>query len=139
MKSRIITLLILHCSAVTPQQTSSVEQINQWHLARGWANGCGYHYVVRRDGSVEKGRPVEMVGAHCYQHNKHSIGICYEGGLDEHGKPADTRTLEQKMALRQLLEELKKDYPKALIVGHNTFSDKDCPCFDISEYDDLQP
>ena len=81
-----------------------------------------------------------MVGAHCLNHNKHSIGICYEGGLDENGKPADTRTPEQKKSMRKLLEDLKKDYPNALIVGHNTFNKfKDCPCFDISEYDDLQP
>lgn len=136
---RLITLLILHCSAVTPFQTSSVEQIDQWHHARGWANGCGYHYVIRRNGTVENGRPVEMVGAHCKNHNKHSIGICYEGGLDVNGKPADTRTPEQKKAMRELLEKLKKDFPRALIVGHNTFSNKDCPCFDISEYNDLQP
>ncbi len=136
---RLITLLILHCSAVTPFQTSSVEQIDQWHHARGWAHGCGYHYVIRRNGTVENGRPLEMVGAHCKNHNKHSIGICYEGGLDVNGKPADTRTPEQKKAIRELLEKLKKDFPSALIVGHNTFSNKDCPCFDISEYNDLQP
>ena len=82
---------------------------------------------------------MEKVGAHCYLHNKHSISICYEGGLDAKGKPADTRTPEQKKSMRKLLENLKKDFPRALIVGHNTFNNKDCPCFDISEYDDLQP
>lgn len=87
---RFITLLIIHCSAVMPFQTSSVEQINEWHLARGWSNGCGYHYVIRRDGTIEKGRPDEMVGAHCLNHNRHSLGICYEGGLDANGNPADT-------------------------------------------------
>lgn len=120
-------------------QTSSVEQIHQWHLAKGWRNGCGYHFVVRRDGMVEQGRPVEMVGAHCLNHNKHSIGIAYEGGLDMDGRPADTRTPEQKKALRELLATLKKEYPKALVVGHNTFSNKACPCFDMGEYEDLQP
>lgn len=136
---RIITLLIIHCTSVTPLQTSSVEQINQWHLAKGWKNGIGYHYVIRRNGTVEIGRPVEMVGAHCLHHNQHSIGIAYEGGLSVDGKPADTRTPEQKKAMRNLLEILKKDYPNALIVGHNAFSDKACPCFDVSEYADLQP
>ena len=137
---RIITLLIIHCSAVMPLQTSSVDQINQWHHARGWSNGCGYHFVIRRNGIIEKGRPLEMVGAHCLNHNKHSIGICYEGGLDENGKPADTSTPEQNKSMRKLLEDLKKDYPNALIVGHNTFNKfKDCPCFDMSEYADLQP
>lgn len=137
---RIITLLIIHCSAVLPFQTSSVEQINEWHLARGWANGCGYHYVIRRDGSIEKGRPDEMIGAHCLNHNRHSIGICYEGGLDVNGKPADTRTKAQKESMLNLLTELKKQHPNALIVGHSTFSNKACPCFDAAkEYKDLQP
>lgn len=137
---RLITLLIIHCSAVMPFQTSSVEQINQWHLARGWKNGVGYHYVIRRDGNIEEGRPEEMVGAHCLNHNKHSIGICYEGGLDAKGKPADTRTDAQKKAMLNLLVELKKKYPNALIVGHNAFSSKSCPCFDAAkEYKNLQP
>ena len=137
---RIITLLIIHCSAVMPFQTSSVEQINEWHLAKGWTNGCGYHYVVRRSGEIEVGRPEEMVGAHCLNHNRHSLGICYEGGLDENGKAADTRTPEQKEAMLYLLKELKKKYPKAIIVSHSIFSNKSCPCFDAAnEYQDLQP
>ena len=81
-----------------------------------------------------------MVGAHCLNHNKHSIGVCYEGGLDQNGNSADTRTEAQKESMRNLLTELKKKHPKALIVGHNTFSDKSCPCFDVvKEYQDLQP
>lgn len=137
---RFITLLIIHCSAVMPFQTTSVEQINEWHLAKGWSNGCGYHYVIRRGGSIEKGRPDEMVGAHCLNHNRHSIGICYEGGLDGNGNPADTRTEAQKESMLNLLTELKKQHPNALIVGHSTFSNKACPCFDAAkEYKDLQP
>ena len=137
---RFITLLIIHCSAVMPFQTSSVEQINEWHLAKGWSNGCGCHYVIRRDGTIEKGRPDEMIGAHCLNHNRHSLGICYEGGLDANGNPADTRTEAQKESMLNLLTELKKQHPNALIVGHSTFSNKACPCFDAAkEYKDLQP
>ena len=138
---RTITLLILHCSAVRPDQQSSVAQINTWHHQRGFHLGIGYHYVVRRDGSVETGRPEYLVGAHCLNHNAHSIGICYEGGLDIRGQPADTRTEAQKASLRTLLEDLHSRYPKALIVGHRDLShDRDCPCFDtVKEYADLQP
>ena len=137
---RIITLLIIHCSAVMPYQTSSVEQINAWHLAKGWTNGCGYHYVIRRSGEIESGRPENMIGAHCRNHNRHSLGICYEGGLDANGEPADTRTPKQKKAMLHLLKELKKKYPNAIIVGHSTFSNKPCPCFDAAkEFQDLQP
>ena len=129
---RVITLLVIHCSAVTPDQTSSAAQIDTWHRQRGWKFGIGYHYVIRRDGTVEPGRPEWMVGAHCLNHNAHSIGICYEGGLDIRGKEADTRTPAQKIAMRQLLEELRQRYPRALIVGHHDLDPrKPCPCFDV--------
>ena len=139
---RTITLLVIHCSAVRPDQTSSAAQIDTWHRRdRHYKFGIGYHYVVRRDGQIEPGRPEWMVGAHCKNHNAHSIGICYEGGLNARGQPADTRTLAQKLAMLQLLEVLHRKYPKALIVGHHDLNpQKDCPCFDaVKEYAELQP
>ena len=139
---RTITLIVIHCSAVRPDQTSSAAQIDSWHRKeRHWKLGIGYHYVVRRDGTIEPGRPEEQIGAHCLNHNAHSIGVCYEGGLDIRGQPADTRTAEQKQAMRQLLEELHGRYPRALIVGHHDLDPgKDCPCYDAArEYCDLQP
>ena len=123
----------MHCSAVRPSRTSSAKEIDIWHRARGFTLGIGYHYVVRRDGSIELGRPEDVVGAHCKNHNRHSIGICYEGGLDEAGKPADTRTPEQKATLHYLLKMLKEDYPKALILGHHDLDpQKECPCYDAA-------
>jgi N-acetyl-anhydromuramyl-L-alanine amidase AmpD len=139
---RIISLIIVHCSAVRPDQQSSAAQIDTWHRQRGFHLGIGYHYVVRRNGSVEQGRPEYMVGAHCMNHNRHSIGVCYEGGLDIRGQPADTRTAAQKAALRRLLEGLHRRYPQALIVGHHDLNpQKDCPCIQdvVNEYKDLQP
>ncbi|MBR1541213.1 MAG: N-acetylmuramoyl-L-alanine amidase [Bacteroidaceae bacterium] len=138
---RTITLIIVHCSAVRPDQTSSAAQIDTWHRQQGWKLGIGYHYVIRRNGIVEKGRPEWMVGSHCLHHNSHSLGVCYEGGLDIRGQPADTRTEAQKEALLILLKELKGRYPRALIVGHHDLNPlKDCPCFDAAhEYADLQP
>ena len=153
---RTITLIIIHCSAVRPNQTSSAKKIDEWHKDRGF-KCIGYHYVIRRDGTIELGRPEWMVGAHCHvkgqNHNKYSIGVCYEGGLDIRGQPADTRTAEQKQTMRRLLEELHARYPRAMIVGHRDLiatprsdlqvrksSGKDCPCFDaVHEYWDLQP
>ena len=140
---RIITLIIIHCSAVRPGQTSSAAQIDTWHRRDNhWKFGIGYHYVVRRDGSIEPGRPEWQVGAHCLNHNAHSIGVCYEGGLDIRGQPADTRTEAQKASLRRLLEDLHRRYPKALIVGHRDLDPtKECPGFKnvAREYAGLQP
>ena len=133
-------MIVIHCSAVRPDQTSSAKKIDEWHKDRGF-NGIGYHYVVRRDGTIEPGRPEWLTGAHCLHHNRHSIGVCYEGGLDIRGQPDDTRTAEQKAAMRRLLEDLHRRYPRALIVGHHDLdSSKPCPCFDAAyEYADLQP
>ena len=75
-------------------------------------------------------------------HNKYSIGVCYEGGLNARGQPADTRTPEQKAALRTLLEDLHRRYPRAVIVGHHDLNPmKACPCIEnvSQEYADLQP
>ena len=120
---------------------SGFREIDRWHRQRGFKYGCGYHYIIRRDGTVENGRPLEMIGAHCLNRNQHSIGICYEGGLDANKKPADTRTEAQKMAMRQLLEQLHEQFPKAVIASHNVFTPmKACPCFNaMREYADLQP
>ena len=134
-------MIIIHCSAVRPDQTSSAAQINLWHRRDNhWKNGIGYHYVIRRDGTIEPGRPEWMVGAHCVNHNAHSIGVCYEGGLDIRGQPDDTRTPAQKAAMRRLLEELHGRYPKAVILGHHDLNPlKPCPCIKdvVHEYADL--
>ena len=139
---RTITLIIVHCSAVRPEQMSSAAQIDTWHRERGFHLGIGYHYVIRRDGTIEPGRPEWLIGAHCKNHNAHSIGVCYEGGLDIRGQPADTRTAEQKAAMRQLLEDLHRRYPRAVIVGHHDLNPlKACPCIEsvAREYADIQP
>ena len=133
---RRITLIVIHCSAVKPDQQSSAAQIDSWHRQRGFHLGIGYHYVIRRDGPLEMGRPEYMVGAHCKNHNQHSIGVCYEGGLDIRGDPADTRTPQQRETMRQLVDELRQRYPKAIVVGHHNLNPlKACPCFDaIKEF-----
>ena len=137
---RTITLIIVHCSANRAGSALRMADIDSYHRSLGWI-GCGYHYVIPTDGTIEPGRPEEMVGAHCKNHNRHSIGVCYIGGLSKDGKPADTRTDAQRIALRTLLERLHRRYPDALIVGHRDLDpQKECPCFDVvNEYHDLQP
>jgi N-acetyl-anhydromuramyl-L-alanine amidase AmpD len=109
-----------------------VDDCRRDHRARGFAN-IGYHYYITRDGVVHAGRPLYQVGAHATGYNAHSIGICYEGGLDIRGRPFDTRTPEQKETLRKLLERLKEDYPEVRVVGHRDLPGvrKDCPCYEV--------
>ena len=130
---RTITLIIIHCSA-TPQGSSlSFEECRRDHIMHRHFRDIGYHYYITRDGVVHEGRPIEKVGAHCEGHNSHSIGVCYEGGLDANGKPADTRTDAQRKALKSLIEDLHQRFPKALIVGHHDLNpSKACPGFEVN-------
>ena len=98
------------------------------------------NYYITRDGEVYQTRHENLVGAHARHYNQHSIGVCYEGGLDEKGRKADTRTEAQKASLWHLLQSLKADYPDAKIIGHRDLPgvSKTCPNFDAkSEYASL--
>ena len=126
---RTINEIIIHCSATKEGNKISAATIDKWHKDRGW-RCIGYHYVVRIDGSIEYGRPVQDIGAHVKGRNKHSIGVCYIGGLDANMEPKDTRTRDQKESLLYLLKTLKRLHPEATIHGHREFANKACPCFD---------
>ena len=132
--SRSINEIIVHCAATPEGKNFTVEQIRDWHVnGRGWKD-IGYHFVIYLDGSIHAGRPVEQVGAHCLNHNQHSIGVCYIGGCTAEGKKAkDTRTSAQKKALLELLTELRSIYPKARIHSHSDFANKACPAFNATQ------
>ena len=134
---RDIDKIIIHCSATPPDMHVDAERIDSWHKERGWS-GIGYHYVIKRDGQIEIGRPLEKFGAHVKGHNKSSIGICYCGGVDNDMQAEDNRTGYQIDSLLLLLNLLKNIFPKAKIHGHRDFSSKFCPSFDATfEYKDL--
>lgn len=141
---RKIDMIVIHCSATRADVPLSPSQLDEMHRQRGF-DGCGYHYYVRRDGEICTMRPVDRPGAHAKGYNQHSIGVCYEGGLDEQGRPADTRTELQKRSLRVLVRVLAMDFQTRRIVGHRNLSPdlngdgviepeewtKVCPCFDV--------
>lgn len=144
---RRIDLLVVHCSATRLQDRYLPPQLIQDHKRRGFST-AGYHYYVTRDGRLYSLRHVDKVGAHALGYNKYSIGICYEGGLDVHYRPRDTRTPEQRQMLHQLIWNLRRRYPEAMVVGHRDLSPdrngdgcitpdewlKECPCFDAQIY-----
>ncbi len=96
-EARTIDTIIIHHSA---SRDVSVATIEQWHKARGFKS-CGYHFVIRADGSIENSRPIDQVGAHAKNRNKHSIGICLTG--------YSSFTYAQKVSLEHLLSELCKN------------------------------
>lgn len=131
---RQINYIIIHCSATKAGQDFRAKDIDRWHRERGW-DGIGYHKVIDLDGTIEPGRSEAKPGAHCKGHNSDSIGICYIGGLDKNGKPADTRTELQKAALAGLVADYKRRFPNANVVGHRDMPNvhKACPCFNAKE------
>lgn len=140
-------LLVVHCSATGPAQNIGVREITQWHIQRGF-DTVGYHYVIRRDGTLETGRPESAIGAHVKGHNANSIGVCLVGGVDTAGKPANNFNHAQFLALGELLDQLQSRYPDARILGHRDLSPdlngdgritpnefiKACPSFDITAW-----
>ncbi len=151
MKANEIDSIIIHCSATPAGVDVRARDIDRWHREQGSAM-IGYHFVIDLDGTVERGRPLTMNGAHCKDaglsgrsYNKHSIGICYVGGLDANGNAADTRTVAQRMALSNLVLDLLYKYPIVDVLGHRDASPdknkdgnitpdewvKQCPCFNV--------
>lgn len=128
--------IVLHCSATRACQDIGAREIRRWHVAKGWKD-IGYHFVIRLDGRIEKGRALSTIGAHVADHNANSLGICLVGGLDDATwQPADTYTRAQWAALKRLLNELIVIYPGAKILGHRDFKGvaKACPCFDAKPW-----
>lgn len=132
---RKISEIILHCSATPEGKDFKAKDIRKWHKERGWQD-IGYHFVVDLDGTIEKGRDIDKIGAHCLNHNANSIGICYIGGCDKQMNAKDTRTQEQKEALLDLVFLLMQQYhiPLDKVKGHYTYSAKACPCFTNEQF-----
>lgn len=143
---RKVNLIVIHCSATKQNQDYTFENVERDHRARGFST-VGYHRYIRTDGTVHEGRSFDTVGAHVSGSNAHSIGICYEGGLDFRGKAKDTRTDEQKEAILNCIHEAMIYGNITRITGHRDLSPdldgdgivephewvKMCPCFDAEK------
>lgn len=152
---RFVDTIVIHCSATREDVDYTFEDCIRDHKARGFRK-CGYHFYIRKDGTVHIGRLLSEVGAHAGKgFNANSIGICYEGGVKAKGNPfspkdaKDTRTEKQKEAILKCIKEAKEYGKITKIVGHRDLSPdldgdgivephewiKMCPCFDaIPEY-----
>jgi hypothetical protein len=139
-----VKYIVIHCADTPPGMDIGAEEIDAWHKERGWKN-IGYHYVIKLDGTPEKGRELDTdseleaneIGAHAYGYNGKSVAVCYVGG-----KGGDTRTNKQKDSLIHAVSTLKMQFPEAKVVGHCDLDEKKphCPGFDAkNEYSDINP
>jgi hypothetical protein len=149
---RKIELGVIHCSGSRENQSFTVEELRELHVEKnGWSD-IGYHYYYTRDGKEHIGRPIERPGAHAKGHNKNSVALAYEGGLDSSGKPADTRTHEQILAMGVRINKLRVRFGQIPFLGHRDLSPdkngdgtieanermKECPCYHaIEEHNDV--
>lgn len=130
---RELNRIILHCTATPSWREVSVDEIRRWHVeGNGWSD-IGYHYVILLDGTIARGRPLDVAGAHVKGHNKDSVGVVYVGGTDVTGQPQDTLNSNQLFGLYKVVTSLRNLFGPLTLHGHNEFSDKACPSFDVSE------
>lgn len=129
---RNLNLIVVHCSATKEGANFDAEDVTRWHKAKGWSD-CGYHYVIKLDGTLEQGRPIQRIGAHAKGFNNESIGICYIGGVDSNGKPKDTRTEAQTKTLENTIRTLRSVFGELEVKGHKDLPNvaKACPSFDV--------
>lgn len=143
---RKINEIIVHCTATragwwpNAKTSAKVDEVRKWHLARGWRD-IGYHYLIDRDGTIAKGRPIEQTGAHVKGRNTGTIGIALFGGhgSSENDKFSDNFTPEQDAALRGLIADLRGKFGNMPVTGHNQYAAKACPGFQVKAWLDHKP
>lgn len=133
---RKIDTIVVHCTATPPTMDIGVPTVRKWHMeGRGWSD-IGYHFLVTRDGRIQKGRPIERQGAHAKGFNATSIGLCYVGGVDASLKPEDNRTEAQNVSMMELITELTERFHITEVLGHRDLPKvrKACPSFDVKQW-----
>ena len=121
-----IDKIIIHCSDTPNGREHNAADIHRWHKQRGW-DGIGYHYVIKLNGIVEKGRPEYWQGAHASEHNANSIGICLIG--------RDIFKRSQMKALKTLISDIMMRHNIDKVCGHYELDHKKtCPNFDVKEW-----
>ena len=129
------SFITVHCSATPSEQDVHVADIRRWHKKRGWRD-VGYHFVIRRNGDVELGRPLSQTGAHVKGHNKGNIGVCMVGGCNSELQPEDNFTLAQRKALFGLVAALQEQFliSDENVKGHKDWGvNKACPVVRLRE------
>lgn len=129
---RKINSIVVHCTASPDAMDVGFKEVNQWHLERGWKSTagvhCGYHLLIRRNGTVEVGRMMNEIGSHVEGANEHSIGVCLVGTHEFNES--------QILSLKRVVDGLMEMFPETKVYGHREFESarrqgKTCPNMDI--------
>ena len=134
---REIRFIAIHCTATQPN-TKKEAILNYWKNTLKWKS-VGYHRLIDANGVIHELAKYEQITNGVKGYNSNSIHFSYIGGIDESGRPKDTRTIKQKESLLYLIKQAKKQFPNAIVQGHRDFgANKACPSFDAkSEYKDI--
>ncbi len=117
-------MIVIHHTG-SPDMDASAEQIHGWHLSNGWA-GIGYHYVIRKDGTIERGRPEWAIGSHAYGENSHTIGIHLSGDF-ESAEPTEEQLDRCGALVADICERYGIPFDRDHIVGHGELMATSCP------------
>ena len=129
--------IIIHCAATKPSMDIGYKEIREWHVDQNGWDDVGYHFIIRRNGQLEKARPEGYSGAHAPSYNGRSIGICLVGGMAEDGGPENNFTLEQFLTLKDLVNMIMDKYSDITeVLGHCDVQDNkpNCPGFNVKEW-----
>lgn len=135
-----VDYLVVHCAATPPDMDIGATEIDRWHRTERHFAMIGYHKVIRRNGKIESGRPLDAPGAHAVGFNERSLAVCLVGGVNKETLEAENNfTPEQFESLANVLRAWKQMYPDAQIVGHRDLPSKHarlkaCPSFDVAEW-----
>lgn len=125
-----VNFIVIHCADTPSNMDVKISDLHRWHVEEnGWSD-IGYHYFIKRNGSLHDCRDDSLQGAHCKSVNDSSLAICIEGGFNG----VNSFTTIQKKSLRALINKLKKSHPNAAVVGHSHFDNKACPSFNVVEW-----
>lgn len=128
-------MIVIHCSATPADMDIGVEKIKHWHVVENGWDDVGYHYIIKRDGTLQTGRDESMVGSHARAVNGTSLGVCLIGGSDKSGKWENNFTEEQFESLKTLITKLKIDFEIEQVIGHYQVDEKkQCPSFDVPKW-----
>lgn len=117
-------MIVIHHTG-SPDMDASAEQIHGWHLGNGWS-GIGYHYVIRKNGTIERGRPEWAIGSHAYGENSHTIGIQLSGDFEQ-AKPTEDQIESCAKLIADICDRYGIPIDRDHIVGHGELMSTSCP------------